>query len=171
MKKVFAILIVFLFVLSVWWTFRFLSQEGEFTLGGYARADVELFQDQTPIYLGYNFSWKGIGSPTLEKIEFIKRDGLILAKDDEEFRIDPFIAETEKIGGLKEETILAEGLDEELEPVNGYKVDDKFNLVLRIEFDGTDPENDISTIRITYQKFGITQYQNFTLDESIFIIE
>jgi hypothetical protein len=42
--------------------------------------------DGKKYYLGYDFSWEGIGKPTLEKVEFIKKDGSIVGKDDDEFK-------------------------------------------------------------------------------------
>jgi hypothetical protein len=120
--------------------------------------------------LGYNFSWEGIGNPTIEKIEFIKRDGTIVAKDDDEFRIKPLIASTERIGTLDEETVIEEGLNDELVDVKGFQVDGNFNLVLRVELDVTNADNDIKTLRITYKKYGVTQFQNIPFDNGVIMM-
>ncbi len=166
-KKIVMLFFCTILLLGLWWTFNFISQDGEFTKLGHATVNIENFEERKPIYLGYPFRWNGLGKPRLEKMEFIKRDGTIVAKDDEEFTIHPFIASTNRIGVLDEESVKEDGLDNDFVQVKDYKVNDDFYLVLRVEFNGTDPINDINTLRITYKKFGTTQFQNIHFDDGI----
>ncbi|MFG6494786.1 hypothetical protein P8610_05470 [Fictibacillus sp. UD] len=154
-------------LLGLWWTFNFISEDGEFTKWGHASVGIENLEDRKPYYIGYPFKWDGIGKPRLEKMEFIKRDGTIVGKDDIEFSIQPFIASTERIGALDEDSVREDGLDDDFVRLKGYKVNDGFYLVLRVEFNGTNPINDINTLRITYKKFGTTQFQNIHFDDGI----
>ncbi|KZE69103.1 hypothetical protein AWM68_02225 [Fictibacillus phosphorivorans] len=170
MKKRIALLFVSIIILiGLWWTFNFISHYGEFTKWGHASIGIENWEDHQPFYVGYPFKWEGIGKPTLEEIEFIKRDGTIVAKNDDEFKIQPFIARTGRIGALDEKGVKEDGLDDDLVSVKGYKVDGEFYLVLRVEFLGTNtnPINDISTLRITYEKFRTTQMQNIHFGEGL----
>lgn len=166
MKKIIVIMLIFIvLVISFWWVFHYISRDGEFTKWSHATVGIEHFEVGNAIYLDYHFRWEGIGSPTLEKVEFIKRDGTIQAKDDDEFRIHPFIATSERIGAVDEETVIKRGILNDLVEVKGFQVVEDFYLVLRVEMANTD--NDISSVRITYKKFGVTQFQNIPFDDGI----
>ncbi|MFD1739189.1 hypothetical protein ACFSCX_22150 [Bacillus salitolerans] len=168
MKKIIVILFVFIILfISFWWSFDYISRDGEFTKWSHSRAGKEHFDDNNVIYLGYNFKWEGIGNPLLVKVEFIKKDGTIVTKDDDEIHIEPYIARTERIGVLDEETVMKEGLNEDLINVKDFQVDEDFYLVLRVKFNGTIAEDDINTLKIKYKKYGVTQYQNIPFDEGV----
>lgn len=167
MKKnllVFAFLIVL--VISIGWVFDYLSHNGGFTKWSHSTLEIELFEDGKAFYLDYHFRWEGIGNPTIEKVEFIKKDGTIVAKDDDQFRIQPFVSKV-RHGMFDEESANKEGIIDALIPVKGFKVNDDFYLVLRAELTDNDIDNDIRTVRITYKKFGITQFQNIPFDNGI----
>jgi hypothetical protein len=167
-KKIIVILFVFI---SFWWSFYYISRDGEFTKWSHTTLALEHFEDGKPVYFGYNFSWKGIGKPTLEKIEFIKKDGTIATQDDVDFRIQPFITQSARVGALDEETILKEGIKDDLHGVKGFQVNGDFYLVLAVLLNGTNPDNDISTLRITYTKYGVTQFQNIPFDDGFIMDE
>jgi hypothetical protein len=158
-------LVSMVFVIGFWGLFNYISNEGEFTKWSYSTLEIESVEDGNAYYFGYKFRWEGIGNPTIEKIEFIKSDGTIVAKDDEQIRIQPFITSSESIGVLEEGTVIKEGLVNELVEVKDFKVDEDFYLVLRVELNVINPNNDISSLRITYNKYGVTQYQYIPFDE------
>ncbi|MCA1322487.1 hypothetical protein LC085_21665 [Bacillus tianshenii] len=165
MKKVIVMILVsVVLVIGFWGLFNYISNEGEFTKWSNSTLGIESLEDGNAYYFGYTFRWEGIGNPTIEKIEFIKSDGTIVAKDDE-IRIQPFIASSESIGVLDEVTVIKEGLVNELVEVKDFKVDGDFHLVLRVELNVINPNNDISSLRITYNKYGVTQYQYIPFDE------
>lgn len=166
MRKTVVILFVSIFlVIGVWVSYDYISRDGEFTKWSHTTLDIENFKKNVPYYIGYSFKWEGIGNPTIESIDFIKRDGIIVTKDDVDLRIHPFIATSTNIGSLEEEYVIEEGLLDGLNEVNGFQVDENFNLVVRVELvDASNFDNDISTIRITYKKYGITQTQNIPFD-------
>ncbi|MET3698845.1 hypothetical protein SAMN05877753_11080 [Bacillus oleivorans] len=166
-KKIVILFVLIILVIMFWWIFNLISRDGEFTKTSHVTAGIEHFEKRKAVFLGYNFSWKGIGKPIIEKIEFLKRDGTIVAKDENDFRIQPFIASTERIGVIDEEYVVNEGLDVDLIQVKGYQINKNFYLVLRVEFDGTNPDNDIKILRITYKKYGVTQYQNIPFDGGV----
>ncbi|MBT2645022.1 hypothetical protein J7I80_22635 [Bacillus sp. ISL-41] len=127
----------------------------------------EYYKDDKKFYLGYDFTWEGIGKPILEKVEFIKKDGMIVAKDDDEFMIEPFIARNRIIGGLDEESVLEEGMHEDFMTIKNYQVDKDFHLILAVQYNGSTPENDINQLRITNKQFGVTQHRNIPFDAGV----
>ncbi|WP_216831523.1 aldo-keto reductase family protein [Alkalihalobacterium elongatum] len=168
MKKTIVIMLVsMLLVLGCWGLFNYISHEGKFTKLSHSTLGIDHFEDDHAYYFGYNFRWEGIGNPTIEKIEFIKSDGSIVAKDDDEIRIQPFIASSERIGILDEEYVIKEGLHNDLVEVKDFHVDEDFYLVLRVELDVTNFNNDISSLRIMYKKYGVTQFQDIPFDDGV----
>lgn len=147
--------------------FNYISLEGEFTKFSHTTLGIEHFEDGNAYYFGYQFRWEGIGNPAIEKVEFIKSDGTIVTKDDDEFRIQPFIASSESIGVLDEKTVIKEGLLNDFVDVKGYQIDEDFHLVLRVELEVTNPYKDIGSIRVTYKKYGITQFQYISFDDGV----
>lgn len=169
MKKIIVIMLVsIIFVLGFWGLFNYISHEGEFTKLSHATLGIEHFEDGNAYYFGYDFRWEGIGNPTIEKIEFIKSDGIIVAKDDDEIRIQPFLANSERrIGVLDEDYVIKEGLHNDLVEVKDFQVDEDFYIILRVELDATNFNNDISSLRIMYKKYGVTQYQYIPFDDGV----
>ncbi|MBM7661112.1 hypothetical protein JOC85_001884 [Bacillus mesophilus] len=171
MKKIIIIMfIVIIFAISFLWSLDYISHDGEFTKWNHSTAGQEQFKDGSPIYLGYNFTWEGFGNPILEKVEFIKRDGTIVAKDDDEFHIEPYIASTERIGVLDEDTVMKEGLNNDFVNVKDFRINKNFYLVLRVKYVGNDLNNvvnDIESLRFTYKKYGVTQFQNIAFNDGI----
>lgn len=160
-------LVSIVLVISFWGLFNYISREGEFTKLSHTTLAIEGFEDGHAYYFGYNFRWEGIGNPTIEKVEFIKIDGTDVAKDDDKIRIEPFIASSERFGILDEDTVIKEGLVNDLVEVKGFQVDGDFDLVLRVELDVTNSNNDISSLKITYKKYGVTQYQYIPFDDGV----
>jgi len=160
-KTIVVLSIITILAISYWWVFHYVSRDGEFTKWGHAYVPIDFFDDGKAIYIGNDFKWEGIGNPTLEKVEFFKRDGSIVAKDDDEFRIEPFIekSNTNTIGIMDEESVKDQGLDKNLFPYEGFHIDKDFSLVLRVEFHGDNTDNDIREMRLTYKKYGVTQSQ------------
>ncbi|WNF38878.1 hypothetical protein RJD24_10840 [Bacillaceae bacterium IKA-2] len=168
MKKIIIIMLVsIVLVISFWGLFNYISHEGEFTKLGHASLAIEGFEDGHAYYFGYPFRWEGIGNPTIEKVEFIKIDGTDVAKDDDEIRIEPFISSSKRIGILDEVYVIEEGLVNDLVEVKGFQVDRDFNLVLRVELDVINSNNDINSLKITYKKYGVTQYQYVPFDDGV----
>jgi len=168
MKKYIVVLLVFLLlVIGFWGLFNYISHKGEFTKWDHSSLEMERFEDRNAYYFGYHFRWQGIGNPIIEKIEFIKSDGSIVAKEDDEIRIHPFIASSERIGVLDEDTVIKEGLLNELVEVKDFQVDEDFHLVLRVELNVNNLKNDISSLRIAYRKFGVTHYQTIPFDDGV----
>jgi hypothetical protein len=99
-------------------------------------------------------------------VEFIKNDGTITAKVEDQILIKPYISKV-NFGSYYEEEAIKEGIVNTLLPVRGYKPDDDFSLVLRVEFNDPNWNDDIETIRITYKKFGQTQLQNIPFADGL----
>lgn len=171
MKKIIVIMFIFiLLAISFLLSFNYISRDGEFTKWSHSTAGKGYFNDGRAIYLGYNFKWEGIGNPLLEKVEILKKDGTIVAKDDDEIRIEPYVASTQRIGALDEETVMKEGLNDDFINIKDFQVDEDFYLVLRVEFVDNDVNNvinDIESLRITYTKYGMTQFQIIPFDDGI----
>ncbi|WP_226675108.1 hypothetical protein [Mesobacillus jeotgali] len=168
MRRVAMIMSVIIIVtVGTIWTFDYVSTDGDFTKWSHTTMGYEHYEAGKKYYLGYDITWEGIGKPTLEKVEFIKKDGTIVAKDDDEFKIEPYIAKNRNIGGLDEESVLEEGIHEDLTDIKNYQVDEDFHLILAVQYNGTTPENDIYLLRITYKKFGVTHHRNISFDDGI----
>jgi hypothetical protein len=161
---IFAVLIVL--IIGIGWIFNYVSHKGHFTKWDHTSLGRELFEDGKAYYVDYYFKWEGLGNPTLEKVELIKNDGMIVAKDDDQFRIETFVSKEQR-GSFDEESAIKEGITDEQIPVKGYKVDDEFSLVLKAHLIDNETNNDINTVRITYKKFGIVQFQNIPFDDGI----
>lgn len=149
----------------------YVIRSGKFTEESHTASSEEYFKNGEAMYLGYLFSWEGIGRPTLKQVEFIKKDGTTITQDDD-FRIQPYIETSQDdnwIGAMDEETVKNEGLINNLIPFEDFIVDKDFRVVLRVEYHGDKTANDISIIKITYKKYGVTQHQNISFDG--FLIE
>jgi hypothetical protein len=153
-------------IIGIGLIFDYVSHKGQFTKWSHSTLGRELLEDGKTFYVGYDFKWEGFGNPTLEKVELIKKDGIILAKDDDQFRIEPFVSK-QQLGSFDEDSAIKEGITDELIPVKGYKVNNDFSLVLRAQLADNETNNDINTVRITYKKFGIVQFQNIPFEEGI----
>lgn len=164
-KNIVMLLASIVFVIGLLVSYNYISRDGEFTKLSHVTLALENFQNSVPYYLGYRFKWEGIGNPSIDKIEFLKKDGTIVTKNDVDLSIQPFIATSTSIGGLTEELVIKDGLLDELIEVNGFQVDDNFTLVVRVELvDVSNFNNDISSLRITYKKYGMTQTQSIPFD-------
>ncbi|WP_079508715.1 hypothetical protein [Mesobacillus jeotgali] len=161
------LLVLFIVTFATFWTIDYCLYDGEFTKWSHTTVGLEHYKDGRIFYLAYHLKWDGFGDPALEKVEFIKRDGTIIAKDDDEFVIKPFISKAGHITGSDEAEVLAEGLNKELFEVKGYPADKDLYLVLSVGYRGNNPENDINVTRITYKKFGVTQHQDIPFDEGV----
>ncbi|MBS4196544.1 hypothetical protein [Lederbergia citri] len=167
MKKIIMILsVLIVLVIGFLWKFHYISRDGEFSKMSHGNVAIESFDDGKAVYIGYNFRWEGTGNPTIERVELIKKDGNIVTKVDDDFRIEPFIAtgKATTIGSMSEESVLEDELDKDLIPIKGFKVDKDFQLVLRVKFNGANIDNDIEGLRITYKKYGVTQFQNIPFE-------
>lgn len=158
-------IIVFLFVISILWTYYYVSKNGEFEKLTHVTVGKELLNERKVVYLSYHFRWKGIGNPTLEKVEFIKKDGTIVAKVDDQILINSYISKVD-FGTYHEEDAIQEGIVKTLLPVKGFKPDDEFSLALRVELNDYE-WSDIDSIRIIYNKFGQSVFQNISFDEGL----
>ncbi|MDG5471916.1 hypothetical protein P6709_09160 [Jeotgalibacillus sp. ET6] len=168
MKKNIVVLLVFLvLIIGFWGVFNYISHNGEFTKLSHSTLGRERFEDGNAHYFDYHFRWEGMGNPIIEKVEFVKSDGTIVTKEDDEIRIHPFISSSESIGVLDEETTIKERLLNELVEVKSFQVDEDFHLVLRVELNVINLKNDISSLRITYRNFGVTHYQYIPFDDGI----
>jgi hypothetical protein len=159
-------IVVFIFVISTLLAFRYFSKEGEFEKYSHVTIGKETLKEGKAVYLSYHFRWEGMGTPELEKVEFIKSDGTIVAKVDDPMRIKPFISKAD-FGSYYEEAAIKEGIIDTLLPVKGFKPDDYFSLVLRVEPNDYEWDSDIKTVRIMYKKFGQSQFQNISFDDGI----
>jgi hypothetical protein len=161
-------IILIIFFISILWIFNYLSNEGKFDKISHITVGHELLKERKAVYLSYLFSWNGMSNPTLEKVDFIKNDGTIVAIFDEQVLIKPLISKV-NFGSLYEEDAIKEGIINKLLPVNGFKPDGEFSLVIRVEQKDYyyDWNNDIDTVRITYKKFGQSHYQNISFDKGI----
>jgi hypothetical protein len=159
-------IVVSVLVISAIFAFRYLSHEGKFEKYSHVTIGKETLKERKAVYLGYQLKWEGIGNPTLQKVEFIKNDGTIVAKDDDQMLIKPFISKMD-FGGYYEEDAIKEGIIDTLLPVKEFKADDDFSLVIRVEPNDFEWDRDIKTVRIMYKKFGQTQFQNISFDDGI----
>ncbi|GAM12426.1 hypothetical protein [Mesobacillus selenatarsenatis] len=135
MKRLIVTMLVFIIVgIGSFWTFDYVSRDGDFTKWSHTTMGYEHYKEGKKYYLGYDINWEGIGKPTLEKVEFIKKDGTIVAKDDDEFKNEPYIAKNRNISGLDEESVLEEGKHEDLTDIKNYQVDEDFHLILAAQY-------------------------------------
>ncbi|KIL53517.1 hypothetical protein KP77_04930 [Jeotgalibacillus alimentarius] len=160
MKKIIAITsVALLLTIGVWLLFDYFSRSGTFTLESHSSASQELIDQTSPIYLGYGLQWKGTGTPTLERVELIRRDGTTADAD----QAATFIAAEGKIGVQGEQTVEKE----ELLEVNGFQPENDIHLVIRLDKTEGFAENDLKEMRIIYKKYGVTQYQDLSFGEGI----
>ena len=168
-KKVVLAAALLILTVSIWSTFHYASRDGEFDLWAHPTVEAELLEDGQAIYMGYSFHWKGLGSPTLEAIQFYKKDGTVVQNGEDEFHVRAFIDSLvdkdhgDTIGIMDEETLVGQGMIDDLVPYTDYRVRDEFVLVLRVEFNGSQIDNDIEELQLTYKKFGVTQSQTIQL--------
>ncbi|MHC8517840.1 hypothetical protein [Sporosarcina sp. ITBMC105] len=168
MKK--NILFVFLFLIlgiAVIGGATYFINNGKFEKNSHVTLPKEHFETGDAMYVGYEFSWKGSGYPTLQQVEFIRKDGKSLTQEDA-FLIVAFIDETTDgnvIGSADEETVNESGLKERLVPINNYKLtSDTFRMVLQVHYDGDRSTDAISDMKITYKKFGVTKTETIPFE-------
>jgi hypothetical protein len=159
-------IMLIVFVLSIMWVLIYLRSEGEFKKISHITVGDEVLKERKAVYLSYHFRWEGISNPTLKKVEFIKNDGTITAKVEDQILIKPYISKVD-FGSYYEEEVIKEGIVNTLLPVLGYKPDDDFSLVFRVEINDPNWNDDIGTIRITYKKWGQTQFQNIPFADGL----
>lgn len=163
-KIVFPLLVIISFLIGGYF---YLVKEGDFEKTSHTSMNKEALKKNSSLYIGYFINWNGIGSPTIEKIEFFKEDGSLLAKREDEIVITPFIDKKKEIGTMYEEDLIKEGYMDNLLDVKGYKVKDELNLVLKVEIGESIDFQDIGKIRIMYRKLGLTEYQEISFDDGI----
>ncbi|MCM3636988.1 hypothetical protein M3152_04580 [Sporosarcina luteola] len=169
-KKILFISIGLIIFISVIWISIHIVSSGKFTKWSHTTALEDHFKNGEAMYLSYNFSWKGIGRPTLKQIEFIKKDGTSITQDRDGFQIQPYIEispDGNLIGAMDEKTAKNEGLINNLLPFEDFEVDGDFRVVLKVRFQGINTDDDISMMKITYKKYGVTQHQNISFDDGI----
>jgi hypothetical protein len=159
-------IILFILVICILWIFNYVRNEGEFEKLSHITVGNELLKERKVVYLSYQFCWKGLGNPTLEKVEFIKNDGTIVAKVDDRVVIKPFISKVD-FGSFYEEDAIKEGIVKTLLPVKGFQPENEFSLALRVNLIDYELNSDIGTIRITYNKFGQSEFQNIPFDDGL----
>jgi hypothetical protein len=159
-------IILFILIICILWIFNYVRNEGKFEKLSHITVGNELLKERKVVYLSYQFSWKGLGNPTLEKVEFIKNDGTIVAKVGDRVVIKPFISKVD-FGSFYEEDAIKEGIVRTLLPVKGFQPENEFSLALRVNLIDYELNNDIGTIRITYNKFGQSKFQNIPFDDGL----
>lgn len=167
MKKKYVFLSLFLIiVLAIIWATTHVINDGAYEKLNHVNVMKEHFENGEAMYLGYVFSWKGIGRPTLQQVELLKKDGTLLTEDDG-FLIETYIEETDgnSIGAVDENWAYTDGMVDRLTPMKNYQIDGgKFRLVLRVKYEGDRTKDDVSEMKITYKKFGITQSQTLPFE-------
>ncbi len=164
-KKRFIILLIVVVASSVVGFFYY-AQHGEFTKWSHTSLNRQLLEGGETYYIDYLIRWEGVGTPILEKIEFIKKDGTKVTNDDKQFLIEAF-ASKEQYGSVNEETAIQKGIINQLSPINGYKVNDDFTLVMKVKLKSNEITNDISSLKVTYNKLGVNAVQNISFDDGI----
>lgn len=167
MKKNIMFMFLFLIIrIAAIWGATYFSNNGKFEKTSHVTLPKEHFETGEAMYVGYDFSWEGSGHPTLQQVELIKKDGKSLTQEDG-FQIVAFIDETTDgnvIGSANEETVNEDGLKERLVPINNYKLSSHtFRMVLQVHYEGERATDDISDMKITYKKFGVTKLKRFRL--------
>jgi len=163
-KRITITLLMIALVIFISFSYYFISGDGEFSISSYSTASEKLISKKDNVYMSYRLNWRGIGHPTIDKIEFIRRDGTNTKNDG---NMNAFIANKTEIGLLDEKSVLVEELNDNFVPINGYKVKDKFYVILRVELTETLADNDIHALRIIYSKYGRKNSQNIPLEEGV----
>ncbi|WP_226671930.1 hypothetical protein [Rossellomorea aquimaris] len=158
--------ILFLLVMGSLGVFNLVSHKGKFEKVSHVSVNTEMFNENQVVYLSYLFKWEGIGTPTLEKVELMKSDGTTIGLEDEPHFVKSFISKVD-FGSMEEKEAIKEGLVQSLLPVKGYKADNDYSLALRVQPKYFESDHDISSIRISYKKFGQSHVQNISFDEGI----
>lgn len=138
----------------------YLLNKAEFTKGSHAWASKEVIEESEVIYLGYNLTFNGYGSPTIQSIYLQQTEGEKGQQYDEQISISVFIDKNNRIGAVDEKYALDEGIIDELIPVRGYKLKESdFNLAIRVELKDKDFKKDFDTLVIEYSHLGVTKKQ------------
>ncbi|WP_036849251.1 hypothetical protein, partial [Pontibacillus marinus] len=81
-KRIITMTLLFIaLVICISLSYYYISGEGEFSKSSYSTARKELISEIDNVFISYRIKWRGIGNPTIKKIEFIRRDGTILEDD------------------------------------------------------------------------------------------
>lgn len=171
-KKILILFVLSVLVISILGILNFIIHEGEFNKVSHSSVLKKHFEGGEAIYLGYRFIWEGLGEPMIEQIEFFKKDGTIVAENDDEFRILPFIEEIgieNSISSMDEKNVISQGTIDNLVTMSNFRVKGDFNLILRVEFHGDNSDNDISRLRLTYKKFGLTLHQEIPFEDGVIV--
>lgn len=152
MKIVFIIIIVLLLASSL--LFYLMIKKGTFEKGGHTWISEETIEQDPDVYMGYSFSWKGFGNPTLTSMEFIRENGLVF-ENDNMLEVEIFIADKDNETGVVDaQYAKEEGLLEQYENVEDFKVEDDLLLIVHAHFLKPVPD-DITGLRINFTSFGI----------------
>ncbi|MFC7372481.1 hypothetical protein ACFQPF_12450 [Fictibacillus iocasae] len=154
------ILIGLVLLISGLWFFNFIRDEGEFTKWSHASVGKGVLIESKAVYIGYHFRWDGIGKPTIEKVELLKRDG------SEDAKVELYMSNKE-IGTYDEEDAIKEGIIQTLFPVKGFTPDTNFFIVLRVGQGDIQSDQDIRKISITYTKFGQSHVQTLSFEDGV----
>lgn len=166
MKKILFGGALFLILIAAVWFSIYAINDGEFNKWSHPTVSEEHFDNGKRVYLGYNFTWEGIGRPTIIQLDFIKKDGTPLAGA-EASRIQPYFEVSQDgntIGAVDEETAINDRKLDHLTPLGNTQVDGDFRIVLRVDYEGVQIDDDIGEMVITYTKFGVTRHQTIPFD-------
>ncbi|MBT2689751.1 hypothetical protein J7I93_16310 [Bacillus sp. ISL-47] len=158
-------------VLALFYISYMTFRSGHFTQWSHTEVSREMFEEHQAVYLGYDFSWEGIGTPILQSISLYKEDGTLLTEDDGQISIEAFIERTDKYnktGAIPEDRAIQEGFTEDYYPVAGYPVKEDLRVIFRVELLDIKFEGDIGELIIKYKVFGLSQQQSVDFPNIIF---
>lgn len=166
MKKIlFGGVFSLLLIAAVWFSVYAIN-DGGFNKWSHTTVLDEHFDNGKRVYLGYDFTWEGIGRPRITQLDFIKKDGTHLTGF-EASRIQPYLEmslDGNTIGAVDEESVIDDGKLDHLIPLGNTRVDGDFRIILRVDYDGVRIDDDIGEMIITYTKFGVIRHQAIPFD-------
>lgn len=169
MKKLVAIVILLFVILVGWLYYVNLTNVDEFRLNSYTVIEKDRVKVNEPMYLSYDMKYHGNGKPIIKEINFIKRDGSFLGKEDEAITVKAFIDEkgttlANTTGAITEAEAKQSNLLDNYVPIENHQVENQdINVVLEVTIKDENYTNNVSALEIDYELLGAKETKQFLI--------
>ena len=145
--------------------YYYLSTNSGFELGSSSSISRQALEEHGTVFFGYQFYFEGYGTPTIENIYLVQRDGTINRQNNNQISITPFIDLSKQIGVLEESYVMEEGIIKELAPIQGFKFkNNHYNVAFKVELKDENFDQDFQAFIVEYRHLGIRKEQSIDFE-------
>ncbi len=148
-------------ILMVSGSYYFLSATSGFQITSSSASSAALLQEHKTIFYGYGFDWTGYGTPTIENIYVVQKDGIIHQQSDAQIAITPFIDASESIGVMDGAAVIEDGIMQSLIPVQGFSPTARdFSVAFKVDSRDEHSIHEFQALIIEYRYLGQMKKQS-----------